>query len=80
MAINHIGKLHIGRQALPLEARAPVLEESPRPALALVVPELAEGLLEQVKRGNHVTSLRAPSIFRTSAIAYIPVGIRWLAF
>ena len=48
MAINHIGELLVGRQALPLEARAPVLEETPRPAFALVVPELAEGLLEQV--------------------------------
>ena len=40
----------MGLEALPLQARAPVLEEAPRPALALVVPELTEGLLEQVGR------------------------------
>ena len=48
MAVNHIGELHVGRQTLPLEARAPILEEAPRPALTLIVPELAEGLLEEV--------------------------------
>ena len=48
MAINHLGELHVGRQPLLLEARTPVLEEASRPALALVLPELAEGFLEQV--------------------------------
>ena len=32
------------------KTRPPVLEESPRPALAFVVPELTEGLPEQVRR------------------------------
>src|SRR6266581_1800602 len=50
MSINHLSEFLVGFQALPLQARAPVLEESPRPPFALVVPELAEGLLEQVCR------------------------------
>jgi len=35
MAINHLGELYVGQQALPLDARTPVLEEAPRPTLAL---------------------------------------------
>src|SRR3989442_11634735 len=50
MSINHLSELLVGFQALPLEGHAPVLEEAPCPALTLVVPELAEGLLEQVRR------------------------------
>ena len=46
--INHGGEFLVGPQALPLEGRPPVLEEAARPALAAVVPELAEGFLEQV--------------------------------
>src|SRR3990170_6420688 len=48
MTIDHLGELLVRLQALPLEARAPVLEEPPGPALAFVAPHLAEGLLEQV--------------------------------
>lgn len=48
MVINHLGEFHVGRQALPLEARVPVLDEAPRPTFELVVPEPAEGLLEDV--------------------------------
>src|SRR5260221_14633372 len=50
MSINHLSELLVGFQPLPLQARTPVLEEASRPALALVVPELTEGLLEQVSR------------------------------
>src|SRR5450759_3334546 len=50
MPIDHLGEFLVGFEALPLQARPPVLEESPRPALALVVPELTEGLPEQVRR------------------------------
>jgi len=50
VSINHLSKLLVGFQALPLQAGAPVLDEAPRPAFALVVPELTEGLLEQVAR------------------------------
>ncbi len=50
MPIDHLGEFLVGLEPLPLQARAPVLEESSRPTLALVVPELAEGLLEQIRR------------------------------
>src|SRR5260370_1336146 len=48
MTINHVGELFVGLQSLPLERCAPVFEEAPRPALVLVAPELAKGLLEQI--------------------------------
>ena len=50
MTLDHLSELLVRRQPLPLEARAPVLEEAPRPALTLVTPQLAEGLLEQIGR------------------------------
>ena len=50
MPINHLGEFPVGFEALPLQARAPVLEEAPRLAFTLVVPELTKGLLEQVGR------------------------------
>src|ERR1019366_7759956 len=50
MPIDHLGKLFIRCEPLPLQARAPVLEEAPSPALALVVPKLAEGFLQNVGR------------------------------
>ncbi len=40
-------ELLVGFEPLPFQAREPVLEEAPCPALALVVPELAEGLLSE---------------------------------
>src|SRR5947208_1465321 len=46
---NHRGELLVGAQALPLERRAPVLEEPARPALPPIVPELPERFLEQVR-------------------------------
>jgi hypothetical protein len=48
MALDHIGKLLVGLQPLPFEAGAPILEELPRPCLAVVIPQLPEALLEQV--------------------------------
>src|SRR5260370_444537 len=50
MSIDHLGELFVGGEPLPLQAGTPVLEESSCPTLALVVPELAERLLEQVRR------------------------------
>lgn len=44
MAIHRLGELLVRFESLPLQARAPVLEEALYPALALVDPELAEGL------------------------------------
>src|SRR5271166_2896218 len=37
----------VGLEPLPHEAGAPVVEETPRPTLASVVPEVAERLLQQ---------------------------------
>ena len=48
VAIDHVGEALVGPEALPFEAGSPVVEEAPRPTLAPVVPELAEGLLEDI--------------------------------
>src|SRR3990172_6303955 len=50
VSIDHLGEFLVGFKPLPLQTRPPVLEESPRPALAFVVPELTKGLPEQVRR------------------------------
>jgi hypothetical protein len=50
VALDHGGELLVGLEPLPLQRRFPVLEKASRPALALVVPQLAEGLLEHVGR------------------------------
>ena len=48
VTLDHVGKAFVGLQPLPFEASAPVVEEALRPALALVAPELAKALLEEV--------------------------------
>src|SRR6266536_580851 len=48
VALDHGRELPVGREPLPLQALLPAVEEGTRPALGLVAPELAEGLLEQV--------------------------------
>ena len=48
VAVDHRRERLVGREPLPLEALSPALEEGAGPALGLVAPELAEGLLEQV--------------------------------
>src|SRR3990172_7493355 len=48
VSVDHLRELPVGREPLPLEALLPAVEEGARPALGLVAPELAEGLLEQV--------------------------------
>ena len=48
MALDHRGKAFERLEPLPIERRAPVLEESPGPGFVVVAPELTEGLLEQV--------------------------------
>src|ERR1700730_9769599 len=50
MTIDHLGEFLIRREPLPLEACAPVLEETPRPAFAFIAPQLAEALLENIGR------------------------------
>ncbi len=48
VALDHRHELVVGREPLPLEALLPAFEEGAGPALALIAPQLAEGLLEQV--------------------------------
>ena len=48
MPVDHRGKHLIGLETLPLQACTPVLEEAPRPALALIAPKLAKALLEHI--------------------------------
>jgi hypothetical protein len=48
MAFDHGCKLLIRLEPLPLQARSPILEETPSPGFALIVPKLAEALLEQI--------------------------------
>lgn len=50
MTLNHFGKFLVRLQALPLQAGFPVLEETPRPHLALVIPQLAKRFFQQVCR------------------------------
>src|SRR5216683_4021145 len=50
MTIDHRREFLIRLEPLPLEARAPVLEEAPCPSLAFVAPQLAEALLENIGR------------------------------
>src|ERR1700674_5202454 len=46
--LDHRGELPVRLEPLPLESLLPAVEEGAGPALRLVAPELAEGLLEQV--------------------------------
>src|SRR5437870_5082194 len=48
MALDHLRKLPVGLQALPLQGGAPVRKEAARPAFPLVIPQLAERRLEQI--------------------------------
>jgi len=48
MLLDHARELHVGLKPLPLERVAPAIEETPGPALGLVVPELAKGLFQKV--------------------------------
>src|SRR5439155_1048573 len=46
MTIDHRREFLIRLEPLPLEARAPVLEDAPCPSLALVAPQLAEPVVK----------------------------------
>ena len=48
MPVDQLGELLVRLQALPLQLSAPVFEELTSPGLAGVIPQLCEGLLEQV--------------------------------
>lgn len=49
MPLDHGGEVLVGFQALPLELRPPVLDELSGPHFAVVVPQLTEGIFEQVR-------------------------------
>jgi len=49
MPLHHLHKVPVGLHPHPLELRLPVGPEAPGAALVAVVPEVAEGLLEQVR-------------------------------
>jgi hypothetical protein len=59
MAVDHGGELLVRCQPLPLQARAPILEETPCPAFALVAPQLAEALLQHVGCGWRIANFAA---------------------
>jgi hypothetical protein len=48
VVIDHVGEPLVWLEPLPFEAGPPIVEEAPRPALAAVVPELAERFLQQI--------------------------------
>jgi hypothetical protein len=52
MTLNPLGELLGGSHALPLQGGPPVLEKAAGPTFLLVVPQLAEGLFEQVSSIN----------------------------
>ena len=49
VALDHLGELLEGLEPLPAQLGFPVLEESPSPERVFVIPELPEGLLEQIR-------------------------------
>lgn len=57
VTLDHSRELLVGRQPLPLESIAPVVEKPARPTLVLVAPKLAERLLEQVGRVEPLVGL-----------------------
>jgi len=50
VALDHRGEAFERLEPLPFERRAPVLEESPGPGVAVGAPQLTEGLREQAGR------------------------------
>jgi hypothetical protein len=49
VSLDHVSEIQLGFQTLPFELRSPILEELPGPRLAAVIPQLAEGFLQQVR-------------------------------
>src|ERR1019366_7340234 len=48
VSLDHVGEVFVGRKALPLQLRAPVIEELACPGLAVVIPQLGKRLLEHI--------------------------------
>jgi hypothetical protein len=49
MGFNQLGELPVRFQTLPFQAVFPAFEKSPGTAFATVVPQLGEGLLENLR-------------------------------
>jgi hypothetical protein len=49
VAVDKLGELLVGRKALPLEAVPPALEKGARTLRPPEVPELAEGLFQEIR-------------------------------
>ncbi len=56
VGLYHRGELAKGLQPLPLQSIFPVVEEPASPTRPIVVPELAERLLQEVRNGTEITS------------------------
>src|ERR1700738_136783 len=74
VTVDHLGELLVRLEPLPLEAPSPVLKEAPRPALALVTPQLTEALLEDIGRvqplvGRQQDLQRLPAVEREVLLA-----------
>ncbi len=50
MRFNHLGELLVRSQPLPFETGFPTLKEAAGAAFSAVIPQLPEGLLEDVGR------------------------------
>src|ERR1019366_1298010 len=48
VSLDHVGEVFVGLESLPLQLRAPVVEELACPGLAVVIPQLGKGLLEHI--------------------------------
>ena len=48
MGLNHFGELLVRMKALPFEAVFPTCEKSESAAFGAVIPELSEGLLQDI--------------------------------
>src|SRR5207248_4290577 len=72
MSIDHLSEFLVGFQALPLQARSPVLEEPPCPALPLIAPQLPEGLLQHIRRVQSLVRceqrLQRPATFQREVL------------
>ena len=58
MTFDQLGEVFIGLETLPLERGRPVIEEASGPTFSRVVPELTEGLFEQVGRVEALVCLQ----------------------
>ena len=58
VAFDQVGELLEGLQLLPAQLGFPVLEEPPGPERIPVIPELPEGLLEQIRPVELLTDIK----------------------